>query len=105
MQLPNRDGVAVDPVPFVVITGMTALLLLSFGPLYGQALGVSLSAAVAGSIALSVAGALIAYYRQVWTVRPDIEAELPAGLRAERLFHLMAILTVVIIALAIPLVV
>lgn len=105
MQLPNRDGVAVDPVPFVVIAGMASLLLCSFGPLYGQALGMRLSTAVACSIGLSVVAAVIAYYRQVWSVSPDIEAELPAGLRAERLFHLMAVLTVVIVGLAIPLVV
>ncbi len=105
MQLSNRDGVAVDPVPFVVIAGLAALFLLSFGPLYGQALGVPLSIGLAGSVALSAVAAVVAYYRQVWTARPDIEAELPAGLRAERLFHLMAVLAVVIVALSIPLVV
>lgn len=105
MGLSNRDGVAVDPVPFVVIAGLTALLVCSFGPLYGQALGMRLSTALAASVGFSVVGAGIAYHRQVWTARPDIEAELPPGLRAERLFHLMAILTVVIVTLAIPLVV
>jgi|SRR6056297_2665291 len=103
MRLPNRDGAAVDPVPFVVNTGLSALLVCSFGPLYGQALGLTLSTAVAGSLGLSVGATLIAYYRQVWTAQPDIESELPAGLRAERLFHLMAILAVVIVVLAIPL--
>lgn len=105
MQLPNRDGVAVDPVPFVVITGLAALLLLSFGPLYGQALGLSLSTAMAGSVGLSILAGMSSYYRQVWTARPDLAGERPAGARAERLFYLMAILAVVIVGLAIPLVI
>jgi len=105
MQLPNRDGVAVDPVPFVVITGLAALLMLSFGPLYGQALGLSLSTAIAGSVCLSVLATVSAYYQQVWTARPDMVGELPAGARGERLFYLMAILAVVIVALSIPLVI
>ena len=105
MRLPNREGVAVDPVPFVVITGMAWLLVLSFGPLYGQALGAPLSTAIAVSVVLSAVAAVIAYYRQVWTARPALEYGLPAGVRAERLFHLMAILAVVFVGLMIPLVV
>ena len=100
MGVPNREGVAVDPVPFIVIAGLTVLLVLSFGPLYGQALAMRLSSALAGSVGLSVIGIAITYHRQIWTVRPEIESELPAGLRAERLFHLMVVLTVVIVALA-----
>lgn len=103
MQLPNRQGMAVDPVPFVVISGIAALLLLSFGPLYGQALGLSLTAAIAGSVSLSAVAAAVAYYQQVWTARPDLVGEIPAGPRAERLFHLMAILAVVFVGLLIPL--
>ena len=103
MRLPNHAGVAVDPVPFVVVAGTAALLLCSFGPLYGQALGAPLSAAIVGSIALSVVAGVVAYYRQVWTARPDIDRELPASYRGERLFYLMAILAVVFVGLAIPL--
>lgn len=103
MRLPNREGVAVDPVPFVVITGMAWLLVLSFGPLYGQALGVPLSTAIVVSVGVSVVAAVIAYYRQVWMARPEIEYGLPAGVRAERLFYLMVILAVVFVGLMIPL--
>ena len=102
MQLSNREGVAVDPVPFVVITGIAALLLLSFGPLYGQALGLPLSTAIVISVGLSVVSAAVAFHRQVWTARPTLG---PAAARAERLFYLMIILAVVIVGLAIPLVV
>jgi len=101
MRLPNREGVAVDPVPFVVIAGMASLLLLSFGPLYGQALGLPLSIAIVISVGLSVASTAVAFHRQVWTARPYLA---PAA-RAERLFYLMVILGVVIVGLAIPLVV
>jgi len=102
MRLPNREGVAVDPVPFVVIAGMASLLLLSFGPLYGQALGLPLSIAIVISVGLSVASTAVAFHRQVWTARPDL---VPAAAGAERLFYLMVILGVVIVGLAIPLVV
>jgi len=105
MRLSNREGVAVDPVPFVVITGMAWLLVLSFGPLYGEALGVPLSTAIAVSVGVSVVAAVVAYYRQVWTARPEIEYGLPAGVRAERLFHLMGILAVVFVGLSVPLVI
>jgi len=40
MRLRNRHGSHVDPVPFVVVAGLTFMILLSFGPLYGQALAV-----------------------------------------------------------------
>ena len=105
MELSNRDGVAVDPVPFVVVFGLTALLLLSFGPLYGQALGVSLSTALAGSIGVTAIAAGVAYYRHIWTARPAADRALSVRLRAERLFELMVVLAAVFVALAIPLVV
>jgi len=100
MKLPNRSGVAVDPVPFAVITGTASLLLLSLGPLYGQALGLPLSTAIVASVGLCGISAGIAYYRQVWTANPVGE---PVGLRAERLFYLIAILGVVFVGLAVPL--
>ena len=101
----NRDGVAVDPVPFVVVFGLAALMLLSFGPLYGQAIGVSLSAALSASAGLTVVAAVIAYYRHIWTAQPAVNRGSSVRLRAERLFELMIILAVVFVGLAIPLVV
>lgn len=105
MRLRNRHGSHVDPVPFVVVVGLTFMILLSFGPLYGQALGLSLETAIALSGALVAVGAAVAFYRQVWTARPETIGAVPSTVRAERLFHLIPILTALIVALAIPLVV
>ncbi|WP_408957388.1 hypothetical protein [Natrinema sp. 74] len=103
MPLRNRRGVPVDPVPFVVVVGLSFMLLLSFGPLYGQALGLSLEAAIAASAALFVVAAVIAFHRQVWNAHPH--ALVPSSLRAQRLFALIPILTALIVALAVPLLV
>lgn len=105
MHIPNRNGTAVDPVPFVVVFGVAALLLLSFGPLYAQALGAPLSTAIIASVALTAVAAVIAFYRHIWTARPAVDRALTVGLRAERLFRLMVIFGVVVVGLAIPLVV
>lgn len=105
MHLSNRDGVAVDPVPFAVVSGLAALMLLSFGPLYGQALGAPLSVALSASVGLTAVAAGVAYYRHIWTAQPAVDRALSVGLRAERLFQLMVILAVVFVGLAIPLIV
>lgn len=105
MQLPNRHGSAVDPVPFVVVAGLTWMVLLSFGPLYGLALGAPLAVGLGVSILLSLALTAGAYYHQVWTATPEIDSELPSGLAAERLFYLIVVLLVLMVGLAIPLVV
>jgi hypothetical protein len=105
MCLPNSRGSPVDPVPFVVVTGLTFMILFSFGPLYGQALGAPLDVTLAVATVLFVAITAVSYYRQVWMARPELDSELPAGVRAERLFYLMLILGVISIGLAIPLLV
>jgi len=103
MALRNRHGTPVDPVPFIVVSGLAFMLFLSFGPLYGMALGASLPTALAASTTGFLAVAAFAFYWQVWTARPAPVT--PAGLRAEQLFHLMAALAVAVIGLSIPLVV
>lgn len=105
MRLRNRDGVPVDPVPFAVVVGLTFMALLSFGPLYGQALGLPLEAAIAISGALFAVAAVVAFYRQVWTARPDLDCEVAAAVRAQRVFYLIPILGALLVALAVPLVV
>lgn len=104
MRLRNRHGSRVDPVPFVVVVGLTFMISLSFGPLYGQALGLSLEAAIAASTVLFAVATVAAYHRQVWTARPELAREVPAAVRAERLFYLIPILASLVVALAIPLV-
>ncbi|MFB1065864.1 hypothetical protein [Natrinema sp. H-ect4] len=105
MRLRNRHGSHVDPVPFVVVAGLTFMILLSFGPLYGQALGLSLETAIALSGALFAVATVVAFHRQVWTARPETIGAVPSAVRAERLFYLIPILTALIIALAVPLVI
>ncbi|QLG48520.1 hypothetical protein [Natrinema halophilum] len=105
MPLRNRHGSTIDPVPFVVVVGLSFMILLSFGPLYGQALGLSLESAIAISAALFAFVAVAAFYRQVWTFHPETIGIVPAAVRAERLFHLIPLLAALIVALAIPLVI
>ncbi len=81
------------------------MILLSFGPLYGQALGLPLEIAIVLSAAVFVAAAVVAFHRQVWTFRPEYTATVPSAVRAERLFQLIPILAALIVALAVPLVV
>lgn len=105
MPLRNRHGLRVDPIPFVVVVGLSFMVLLSFGPLYGLALGLSLEVAIAASAALFAVTAVAAFYRQVWTFRPTTTGAVPSAVRAERLFHLIPILAALVVALAVPLVV
>ncbi|ELZ12382.1 hypothetical protein C478_09911 [Natrinema thermotolerans DSM 11552] len=105
MQLRNRDGTPVDPVPFGVVVGLAFMALLSFGPLYGQALGLSLEAAIWLSTAVFVVTAAGAFYRQIWTARPELDYEVAAAVRARRVFYLIPILGALLVALSVPLVV
>ena len=54
MRLRNRDGSPVDPVPFLVLAAMAFAVAYSFGPIYFDALGVSLVPALALSTAEGV---------------------------------------------------
>lgn len=101
MRLRNRRGRPVDPVPFIVVVGLAFMLLLSFGPLYGQALGAPLETAIGASFGAFVVVALAAYHRHVWIARSD-GVDIPAPIRAERLFYLMVVLGAVVIGLAVP---
>ncbi|WP_254531151.1 hypothetical protein [Natrinema gelatinilyticum] len=103
MNLRNRHGSAVDPVPFLVVVGLSFMILLSFGPLYGQALGLSLELGITASAALFAVATVAAFYRQVWTFCPEAASAVPSAVRAERLFHLIPILAALIVALAVPL--
>jgi len=97
----NRHGEAVDPWPFVVVAGTGVLPVLSFGPLYLTALGLSLSPAVGVSLAVGAAVVVCAYHRLVYTRRPDVVG--PAGDRFARLFYAILVLVGVFALLALPL--
>lgn len=98
----NRDGEVVDPVPFVVTTGLGFMLLLSFGPIYGLALGASVTGSITVSATLSVVVAAVAYHRYVWTARPELRGHVSGAVRAEGLFYLMVGLAVLVVGLSIP---
>jgi hypothetical protein len=100
MPLPNRYGTPIDPVPFVVVSGLGCMLSLSFGPLYGQAFGLSLSVALPAAVALSIAITAASFYWQVWDASPP--AETAVAIRVERLFYGAVAFGVVLVALTLP---
>lgn len=105
MRLRNREGDPVDPVPFLVVTGMGFMIVLSLGPIYLMALfGVDLSLALAGSTAAFVATAVAAYHRLVRSVRPDLRGELPASWRFRRLWYAAIAFGLLLVLLTLPLV-
>ncbi len=104
-RLRNSRGRAVDPVPFIVVSGLAFMILFSFGPLYGLAFGVSVSWGLVTSAVIFVGVTAIAYHRLVWRARPELSGEIPASLRAQWLFYLMVALAILIAGLAIPLLV
>ena len=104
MRLRNRNGTAVDGVPFLVVSAMGFLVTFSFGPLYGSALGFSLTTAIAGSAVAFGITVGAAYYRLIWQARPDLEGEIPADQRLVRLFYAAVALGLLLVLLALPLV-
>lgn len=100
----NRDGDPVEPWPFVVVAGTGALPVLTFGPLYLTALGLSLRPAIGVSLAVSAVVVAVAYHRFVLTYRPDVRAALPAAERARRLFWITLVLVGAFVLLSLPLV-
>lgn len=84
----NRDGDAVDPVPFGVVSATGVLVAYSFVPGYLLTFGVPLWIAllVATGTALGTAG--FAYHRFVVTGRAaDTPVEIPVAYRLERLVY------------------
>jgi len=105
MELRNREGQGVDPVPWFVVTALAFVVTYSFGPGYFTALGLSIGQGVALSTGLFVATAGGTYYRFIWTLRPDHREEVPVGDRFERLVLAVLIGVALIGLLAIPLLV
>lgn len=99
----NRNGASVDPVPFMVTTLLLALIVLSWGPGYLLAFGVSLPVAV--GICVGTVGVLTvgAYYRLVWTRRPELRELVSPGERLRHLAYLALAGALLLVLLAIPL--
>ncbi|RDI71890.1 hypothetical protein [Halopelagius longus] len=103
MRLRNRRGEAVDPVPFLVVSGLGLMLCVSFGPLYVAALGLSWTVAVCASAAASVGVTAGAYYRLVWTGTPLRTAEIPPEFRLRRMLYAGVALGLLFCLLSLPL--
>ena len=104
MYLRNRDGSPVDPVPFLVLAAMAFAVTYSFGPIYFDALGVSLVPALALSTAAFLGATAVAFHRLVWAFDPVVREEVPASVRFRRLILAAVVAAPALVALALPLV-
>jgi hypothetical protein len=99
----NHRGEPIDPIPFLVTTGLGFTLIFSFGPLYGLAYGLSLPLALAASALGFAAVALVAHRQLVRSAPPVNAGPLPSGPRFERLLYAGLGLGVAFVALTLPL--
>ncbi|SFR32040.1 hypothetical protein [Halogeometricum limi] len=99
----NRHGEPVDPVPFLVVSGVALLLCVSFGPLYCAAFGLDFSVGVPLSLAVAAGVAVVSYHRYVWTTDPELRGEVPVDARFRRLLYGGLVLALVFALLSIPL--
>lgn len=103
MELRNRRGTPVDPVPFLVVVLLTGLVAFAFGPLYAQALGFTVREGLLGCSAVTLAVTGVAYYTMIYTARPELWAEIPAAYRMQRIVYLLVVLILLVAILALPL--
>ncbi|MFB6101698.1 MAG: hypothetical protein ABEJ73_03960 [Haloplanus sp.] len=105
MRLRNRDGTAVDAVPFLVVTAMAALVIFSVGPIYCLAIGMAGPAVLGAPTAAFVGAVGVAYYRLVHTARPELRGEIPTERRLRGLFYAALAGAALLVALSLPLLV
>jgi hypothetical protein len=98
----NREGSAVDPVPYLVVTSLLFLFCLSFGPAYCLALGSSLAAGLVASTLVFLVLAVGAYHQMVWVARPELHGAVPGTQRLQRLFYLAVLVALVFVTLSLP---
>lgn len=91
--LGNSDGDSVDPVPFLVVTGLSFLGAYSFFPVYFLTLGLSVQTALAAATGIFLTLAAAAYSRLVWNARPEATQEVDPGLRLEQIFYYAVVVT------------
>jgi hypothetical protein len=65
--------------------------------------GVELPGALAVTTIVFLATTTVAYYRFVWTARPDLRSEIPAGLRLRRIVLAGLAIGGVFVLLSLPL--
>ncbi|MEF8856739.1 MAG: hypothetical protein V5A16_04890 [Haloplanus sp.] len=105
MPLRNRDGTAVDAVPFLVVTAMAVLVCFSFGPIYVLAIGLGGPAVFGLPTVACLTAVGVAYYRLVYTAHPELRGEVPAEQRIRGLFYAAIVGAAVLVALSLPLLV
>lgn len=103
MELRNRHGTPVDPVPFLVVVSLAFAVSYSYGPIYLMEFGVSLRWALGGSTATFLGASIAAYHRYVWTFKPDLIDEVPVASRFKRLYYGVLIGVAAIALLSLPL--
>lgn len=83
----NREGTAVDPVPFLVVSGLSLVGSLSFVPVYCLTLGLSMPVSVGAGVTVFLGLTALSYHRMVWSTRPELRGEIPPGVRLQRLVY------------------
>lgn len=105
MPLENRWGREVDAVPFAVVALTGFATCYSFGPVYLLTFGIPVEMALVASTAAFGAIVAGAYYRLVWTYRPQSRVELPVAARFRRILLSMLAAAGLLVLLALPLIV
>lgn len=103
MGLRNRDGDPVDPLPWITTVGLSFMLLFSIGPIYLQEYGLAFAPSMVVLAMLFVGVVVGGYWRYVYTVRPDIRAEIPPEIRLQRLFYAVLAGILLLLAVSLPL--
>lgn len=95
----NREGTAVDPVPFLVATGLALAGSLSFVPVYCLSLGFSMRVSVAAGVVVFLGLGAVSYHQLVWRARPELRGEIPPERRLLGLFYLALLVAAVLTGL------
>jgi hypothetical protein len=104
MELRNREGTEVDPIPFLVTGSIAFLLLFAFAPGYLLSLGLTVGNALVVTSVAFVATLLAAYHQLVYDANPIRREEVPGAVRFRRLVYVVLIATMVMLLLLIPIV-
>lgn len=102
MQLSNRHGSPVDPLPFLVVTLTGGMVCFACGPPYLLAAGVAFGPAVVATSVLAVLVAWGSYYELVWTSTGPRDVDRPAGPRLQRIGYAAAIALAISVGLLLP---
>jgi len=99
----NVDGNPVDPVPFIISVLTAFLVTHAWGPIYLDALGISLVPALVLLTALWLVIAALAYRQLVWYNRPERRKEVPMEVRVRKFVYAFILGCLLLISLALPL--